>query len=74
MREIIADATTLVTRSRTIENQHSLAPRFLDDMMKRYGGSTLARQELEGEMILDDPDALFLVRTLTAHVYMRYRR
>ncbi len=59
MRDIMADAATLVTRSRTIENQHSLAPRFLDDMLKRYSGSTLARQELDGEMILDDPDAMF---------------
>jgi phage terminase large subunit-like protein len=59
MREIIADAATLVTRSRSRDNQHNLAPRFLDNLLKNYNGSTLARQELDGEMILDDPDALF---------------
>jgi phage terminase large subunit-like protein len=59
MRHLIADATTVVTRSRTIENSHNLSEHFLDDMTKRFHGSILARQELEGEMINDDPDAVF---------------
>jgi phage terminase large subunit-like protein len=59
MRAIIDDAATLVTRSRSRDNHHNLAPRFLNNLQKTYHGSTLARQELDGEMVLDDPDALF---------------
>ncbi len=59
MREIIDGAATIVTRSRSLDNQHNLAPRFLKDLMQAHKGSALARQELDGEMILDDPDALF---------------
>jgi phage terminase large subunit-like protein len=59
IRELINDAATVVTRSRTIENAHNLAPRFFGDVMARYGGTTLARQELDGEVIADDPDALW---------------
>jgi phage terminase large subunit-like protein len=59
IRELINDAATVVTRSRTIENAHNLASSFFGDVMARYGGTTLARQELDGELIADDPDALW---------------
>jgi phage terminase large subunit-like protein len=59
IRELINDAATVVTRSRTIENAHNLAPSFFGDVMARYGGTMLGRQELDGEVIADDPDALW---------------
>jgi phage terminase large subunit-like protein len=72
MRSLINEAETLITRSRTGDNKGFLAPQFLDAMLKRFQGSALARQELDGEMIADDPDALFKradidrVRVMTA--------
>ena len=59
IRELMADSATVVTRSRTLENTNQLAPSFLKDVLARYGNSNLGRQELEGELIADDPDALW---------------
>ncbi len=59
VRELIKSAETVVTRSRTLENAGHLAPSFLRDIMARYGGTRLGRQELDGELVEDDPDALF---------------
>jgi phage terminase large subunit-like protein len=41
------------------DNRCFLAPQFLRDIEARYGGTRLGRQELEAEIIDDDPDALF---------------
>ncbi len=59
IRELMNDAATVVTRSRTIDNRNNLSPSFLDDVMKRYGNTNLGRQELDGELIADDPNALW---------------
>ncbi len=59
IRDLIIDSETVVTHSRTIDNWRNLAPRFLDDVMKRFAGTRFGRQELNGELIEDDPDALF---------------
>ena len=59
IRELMNDAATVVTRSRTIDNRNNLAPSFLSDVMARYGGTNLGRQELDGDLIEDDPDALW---------------
>ena len=49
----------MVTRTATIDNETNLAKSFLADVTDRYGGTRLGRQELDGELIEDDPDALF---------------
>ncbi len=59
LKRLIADAATVTMRSRTTDNRAFLAARFLRDMRSRYGGTRLGRQELDGELIEDDPDALF---------------
>jgi predicted phage terminase large subunit-like protein len=55
----MSDADTLLGRSPTRDNSCFLAPQFLRDIESRYGGTRLGRQELEAEIIDDDPDALF---------------
>jgi phage terminase large subunit-like protein len=64
IRELMNDAATVVTRSRTLDNAAHLAPSFLTDVITRYGGTALGRQELEGELILDDADALWKRETI----------
>jgi predicted phage terminase large subunit-like protein len=64
IRELMTDAATVVTRSRTIENSNQLSPSFLKDVMARYGNTALGRQELDGELIGDDPDALWKRQTI----------
>lgn len=59
IRRLIADPATAVTRATTAENAFHLAPGFLSQVLARYGGTRLARQELDGEIIEDRPDALW---------------
>lgn len=59
LKKLLADEATIVGRTATADNKVHLAPSFLADVMERYGGTRLGRQELDGEMIEDDPDALF---------------
>lgn len=59
IRRLVVDDGTVVTRSRTADNRAHLARSFLADVTARYGGTRLGRQELDGELIADDPDALF---------------
>ena len=59
LKRLLADAATLVGRSRTHDNADNLSPSFIDEMQKRYGASTLGRQELDGEVIEDRSDSLW---------------
>jgi phage terminase large subunit-like protein len=59
IRELMSDAATVVTRSRTLDNANQLSASFLKDVMLRYGHTALGRQELDGELISDDPAALW---------------
>ena len=64
IRTLMKDAGTVVTRSRTLDNAGHLAPSFLKDVLARYGHTNLGRQELDGELISDDPDALWKRETI----------
>lgn len=57
-------ADTVVTRGTTEDNADNLPARFLKDVRKSFGKSLLARQELDGEMIVDRPGALWSRKTL----------
>jgi predicted phage terminase large subunit-like protein len=59
MRSIQSMPGLIVTRGRTIDNASNLAPSFVTGLMARYEGTRLGRQELEGEDLDDNPDALW---------------
>ncbi|MFK8252239.1 DNA-packaging protein [Ancylobacter terrae] len=59
LRRLLADPSSAVTRMGTAENAANLAPGFLQTVVGRYAGTRLGRQELEGELIEDRPDALW---------------
>jgi phage terminase large subunit-like protein len=59
LKRLLADPRTAVSRSATQANAANLAPGFLDSVVARYRGTRLGRQELEGELIDDRPDALW---------------
>lgn len=59
LKRLLNDPATRVTRMTTADNQAQLAPAFLDAVVGRYRGTVLGRQELDGEMIEDMPDALW---------------
>jgi phage terminase large subunit-like protein len=60
LKEIIADAGTVVTRGSTYENIGNLSPKFIDRVVRRYEGTRLGRQELGAEMLEDVVGALWL--------------
>lgn len=59
IKEILAEATTAVTRGSTMDNADNLAPAFMQRVVGKYGGTRLGRQELEGEIVDDIPGALW---------------
>ena len=59
LKRLVADPATVITRAATKANAMNLAPAFLDSVVRRYAGTRLGRQELDGELIEDRPDALF---------------
>lgn len=59
IRALMADPTTAVTRGTTYENRSNLAPTFYTQVIKKYEGTRLGRQELNAEVLDDNPGALF---------------
>lgn len=57
--QLISQPGTRVTRSRTVDNAEFLPDAFLDAMNDVYGGTALGRQEMNGEIVRDHPDAVF---------------
>ena len=59
LRKIIADAATMSVKLATADNEMNLAPTFLAEMTRRYGGSALGRQELYGDLLDETADGLW---------------
>lgn len=58
-KAILADPGTIVSRGTTRANAHNLAASFLDKIVGRYVGTRLGRQELDAELLDDNPGALW---------------
>ncbi len=52
-------ACTVVTRGRTQDNSPNLSPVFFSTVISKYEGTRLGRQELEGDFLDDNPEALW---------------
>jgi phage terminase large subunit-like protein len=59
IKQLVADPKTHLTKGSTFENAGNLPEAFLNSILSRYAGSRLARQELEAEILLDTPGALW---------------
>lgn len=57
--DLLKDRATFITRGTTYDNRANLAPTFFDEIVKRYEGTRLGRQELNAEVLLDVPGALW---------------
>ncbi len=64
LKEIMAAPGTVVTRGSTLENSNNLAPSFLQQIVNRYAGTRLGRQELDAEILDDNPNALWSRKAL----------
>lgn len=59
VRALAKDPTTILTRGTTYDNRANLAKTFLDKVITKYEGTRLGRQELNGEILEDNPGALW---------------
>lgn len=59
IRSLLDDSDVAVTRATTYDNRANLADAFFSTVIKTYEGTRLGRQELNGELLEDDPDALW---------------
>ena len=59
VRAIMADPATVVTHGTTHDNKANLAGSFFSAILKKYEGTRLGRQEIAGEVLDDNPGALF---------------
>ena len=66
LKEIIEDAATVVTSAPTDANRMHLARSFLQTVARKYAGTSMGRQELDGEMLMDAEGALWTWATLDA--------
>jgi len=65
-RELISDEETVTILMSQDENASNLDASYLARMRRKYGGTRLGRQELDGEILTDNPDALFQATVLDA--------
>lgn len=66
IKELIADPTTAVTRGSTYDNRDNLAAAFFAEVIKRYEGTRLGRQELNAELLEDIEGALWTWKLIDA--------
>jgi phage terminase large subunit-like protein len=59
LTSIMEEPDTIVTRAPTSANRMHLAQSFLATVTRSYGGTRLGRQELDGEIIVDQDGALW---------------
>jgi predicted phage terminase large subunit-like protein len=59
LRDIEADPSTIVTVGNTYENRHNLASTFVERIEKKYAGTRLGQQEIEAQILDDNPGALW---------------
>ena len=59
IKELRQRSDVVVTHGHTSENRENLAPTVYTELMTQYGGTRIGRQELAGELLDDNPDALW---------------
>jgi predicted phage terminase large subunit-like protein len=58
VKRLMEDETVACTVVRTLDNAPNLSRAALDELLRRYEGTELGRQELEGDILSDVPGAL----------------
>lgn len=66
LKDILARGSTVSTHAPTEANRANLAKGFLEEVMARYGGTRLGRQELEGQLLEDIEGAFWTTPLLDA--------
>lgn len=59
IRDLSKHPKTVIRRGTTYDNRENLAEAFFDDIIRKYEGTRLGRQELNAELLDDTPGALW---------------
>jgi phage terminase large subunit-like protein len=59
VKRLMVEPHVAVSRARTQDNRYNLAAEFVRTVTHSYGGTRLGRQELDGEIVEESPDALW---------------
>jgi phage terminase large subunit-like protein len=70
IKDLMANPRCVTTRGTTYENLHNLAPTFREQILLRYEGTSLGRQELLAELVEDVEGALWKHETIDAYRIM----
>jgi phage terminase large subunit-like protein len=76
-KDLVKDPNTIITSGSTYENRANLAPAFLEQIVAKYEGTRLGRQELYGELLSDVEGALWswdLIEASRSKAPKQYRR
>lgn len=71
IKALVADPRNIVTKGTTYENRQNLADGFYSYVITRYEGTRLGRQELNAELLEDNPDALWRRQEIDEHRVVR---
>lgn len=66
LKDLMDRKDVAVTRGSSYENAANLAPEYYANVIAPYEGTRLGRQEIEGELLLDVPGALWTYEMLDA--------
>lgn len=59
LKELVKQSTTYLTIGSTHDNRENLAPSFFSNIIAKYEGTRLGRQEINAEILEDNPYALW---------------
>lgn len=59
IKDLAKSPRTVVRKGQTKDNSKNLSPKAVAKLYAKYGGTRLGRQELEGEVLDDNPNALW---------------
>ncbi|CAH1652882.1 ATP-binding protein [Hyphomicrobiales bacterium] len=59
VKRLLVEPHVAVSRAKTRDNRFNLAAEFVRTVTETYGGTRLGRQELDGEIVEESPDALW---------------
>lgn len=66
IKELLKERGTIITRGVSRDNARNVSPKALRRLYEKYGGTRLGRQELGGEMLDDNPNALWKLSDIEA--------
>jgi phage terminase large subunit-like protein len=59
LKDLMRDSATIITRGSSYDNRLNLAPAFFSQIIRKYEGTRLGRQEINAEVLEDTPGALW---------------